>query len=354
MSTAVQDNRLAVLDHSRLRAKANSKGEGRGHISVRNLHIEFDHQGGKRAAVQDAQLDIRPGEFVCLLGPSGCGKSTLLNAMAGFVSPTRGELTIDGKGVDAPSPDRGMVFQQHSLFPWKTVRDNVAFGPLMAGASRNEACSVARTFLSLVGLAAFEDAYPGTLSGGMQQRVGLARAITSDPEVILMDEPFSALDPLIRRQLQDEFRQLTKSLGKSAVFITHDLEEAIRIGDRIAIMKDGVIIQEGTAEDIVLQPADDYVAEFVAGISRLHLVKAHSIMSPLAAHPGLDASRLPSAGPQADLDALINLMIGSGGDALAVVDNGQVLGVITQQDLLRGVQGAPALEQPAAQLERAL
>ncbi len=236
MNSAVQDNRLAVLDHSRLRAKANAKGEGRGHISVRDLHIEFDYQGGKRAAVQDAQLEIRPGEFVCLLGPSGCGKSTLLNAMAGFVNPTRGELCIDGKGVDAPSPDRGMVFQQHSLFPWKTVRDNVAFGPLMAGASRNEACSVARTFLSLVGLAAFEDAYPGTLSGGMQQRVGIARALANYPSVLLMDEPFGALDAQTRIMMQENLLEIWREFRNTVVFVTHDIDEAVFLSDRIVVM----------------------------------------------------------------------------------------------------------------------
>ncbi len=236
MNSAVQDNRLAVLDHSRLRAKTGSKGDSRGHISVRNLHIEFDHNGGKRAAVQDAQLEIRPGEFVCLLGPSGCGKSTLLNAMAGFVSPTRGELTIGGKGVDAPSPDRGMVFQQHSLFPWKTVRDNVAFGPLMAGASRNEACSVARTFLSLVGLAAFEDAYPGTLSGGMQQRVGIARALANYPSVLLMDEPFGALDAQTRIMMQENLLEIWREFKNTVVFVTHDIDEAVFLSDRIVVM----------------------------------------------------------------------------------------------------------------------
>jgi glycine betaine/proline transport system ATP-binding protein len=179
----------------------------------------------------------------------------------------------------------------------------------------------------------------------MQQRVGLARAITADPEVILMDEPFSALDPLIRRQLQDEFRQLTKELGKSAVFITHDLDEAIRIGDRIAIMKDGVIIQVGTAEEIVLNPADDYVAEFVAGISRLHLVKAQSVMTPVepfkVANPGCDIARLTKTTPEADINELIGLTMKSERDALAVVDNDTVVGIITIRDLLRGVQGIP-------------
>jgi glycine betaine/proline transport system ATP-binding protein len=182
----------------------------------------------------------------------------------------------------------------------------------------------------------------------MQQRVGLARALASDPEIILMDEPFSALDPLIRRQLQDEFRQLTKDLGKSAVFITHDLDEAIRIGDRIAIMKDGVIIQVGTAEEIILDPADDYVAEFVAGISRLHLIKAHSVMVPVdawrAERPGADAASLPGTSPEADIDELIDMTLDTQGEGIAVLNDGSVVGVVTPRSLLLGVKGAQTSE----------
>lgn len=236
MNSALQDNRLAVLDHSRLRARANSKEGGRGQVSVRNVHIEFDHNGGKRAAVQNANLEIRPGEFVCLLGPSGCGKSTLLNAIAGFVRPTRGELTIDAKAVTEPGPDRGMVFQQHSLFPWKSVRDNVAFGPLMAGASAKEASGVARTFLALVGLAAFEDAYPSTLSGGMQQRVGIARALANYPSVLLMDEPFGALDAQTRIMMQENLLEIWREFRNTVVFVTHDIDEAVFLSDRIVVM----------------------------------------------------------------------------------------------------------------------
>ncbi|WP_425930168.1 quaternary amine ABC transporter ATP-binding protein [Pseudomonas sp. NyZ201] len=320
-----------------------------------------DH--GCVVGVSNVSLKVRRGEIYCIMGLSGSGKSTLIRMFNRLIDPTSGQILIKGK--DLASLDKGalretrarhigMVFQSVALLPHRTVLENAAFGLEVRGISKAERYKVAGQALAKVGLSDWAQRYPDELSGGMQQRVGLARAITSDPEVILMDEPFSALDPLIRRQLQDEFRQLTKSLGKSAVFITHDLEEAIRIGDRIAIMKDGVIIQEGTAEDIVLNPADDYVAEFVAGISRLHLVKAHSIMSPAAAHPYLSPGLLPSAGPQADLDALINLMISSGGDALTVAEGGQVLGVITQQDLLRGVQGAPAAEHAAAQPEHAL
>jgi NitT/TauT family transport system ATP-binding protein len=235
-SSMLNDSRLAVLDHSRLRNRATQAVDGRGNISVRGVDIEFEHFGGRNVAVQQANLEIRSGEFVCLLGPSGCGKSTLLNAIAGFVNPTRGEVTLDGKAITTPSPDRGMVFQQHSLFPWKSVRDNVAFGPLMAGASRAEASSVARTFLSLVGLAAYEDAYPAMLSGGMQQRVGIARALANYPSVLLMDEPFGALDAQTRIMMQENLLEIWREFRNTVVFVTHDIDEAVFLSDRIVVM----------------------------------------------------------------------------------------------------------------------
>jgi NitT/TauT family transport system ATP-binding protein len=232
----ISDNRLAVLDHSRMRAKAGQQGGGRGNIQVQEVDIEFDTSSGCTVAVQQANLGIRSGEFVCLLGPSGCGKSTLLNAIAGFVQPTRGELKVDGKAVTEPSPDRGMVFQQHSLFPWKTVKDNVAFGPLMSGVGRSEASGVARTFLSLVGLAAFENAYPANLSGGMQQRVGIARALANYPSVLLMDEPFGALDAQTRVMMQENLLDIWREFGNTVVFVTHDIDEAVFLSDRIVVM----------------------------------------------------------------------------------------------------------------------
>lgn len=236
MNTTLHDNRVAVLDHSRLRTKVGAKTEGRGHIMINGVQIEFDTNGIKHTAVKSAQLEIKPGEFVCLLGPSGCGKSTLLNAIAGFVTPTRGELTIDGVSVTKPGPDRGMVFQQHSLFPWKTVCENVAFGPLMAGMGSTAATSVARTFLSLVGLAAFENAYPSTLSGGMQQRVGIARALANYPSVLLMDEPFGALDAQTRIMMQENLLDIWREFKNTVVFVTHDIDEAVFLSDRIVVM----------------------------------------------------------------------------------------------------------------------
>ncbi|MFJ5295698.1 glycine betaine/L-proline ABC transporter ATP-binding protein [Pseudomonas sp. NPDC088368] len=304
--------------------------------------------------VSDVSLQVRRGEIFCIMGLSGSGKSTLIRLLNKLITPSSGKVIVKGKDLSALSPAQlrevrarhiGMVFQSVALLPNRTVLENTAFGLEVQGIGKAERYQVAERALAKVGLSEWSSRYPSELSGGMQQRVGLARAITADPEIILMDEPFSALDPLIRRQLQDEFRQLTKELGKSAVFITHDLDEAIRIGDRIAIMKDGAIIQVGTAEDIVLNPADDYVAEFVAGISRLHLVKAHSVMTPVdaykAANPGCDIQRLTKTSPSADIDELIGLTMKSERDALAVVENGSVVGIITSRDLLRGVQGIP-------------
>jgi NitT/TauT family transport system ATP-binding protein len=212
------------------------KAAGKGHISVRNVDIVFDTRHGPHTAVEGAQLEIQPGEFICLLGPSGCGKSTLMNSVAGFVKATQGEILVDGQPIIGPGPDRGMVFQQHSLFPWKTVKENVAFGPLMAGASGREADSVARTFLSLVGLSGYANAYPATLSGGMQQRVGIARALANYPCVLLMDEPFGALDAQTRSMMQENLLEIWSEFQNTVLFVTHDIDEAVFLSDRIVVM----------------------------------------------------------------------------------------------------------------------
>ena len=207
-----------------------------GRISLRNVTIEFGSRTGSRRAVENASLEIRPGEFVCLLGPTGCGKSTLLNSLAGFVRPTEGSVRIDDKEVVAPGPNRGMVFQHHSLFPWKTVKRNVAFGPLMAGLDRRQSEQRARRFLDLVGLAAFENHYPHMLSGGMQQRVGIARALANYPSVLLMDEPFGALDAQTRAIMQESLLAIWSELGNTVVFVTHDVDEAVFLGSRVVVM----------------------------------------------------------------------------------------------------------------------
>ena len=302
--------------------------------------------------VANVSLTLAKGEILCVMGLSGSGKSTLVRLFNRLIEPSLGKILLRGQDVGAMKADElrrtraqhiGMVFQNVALLPHRNVLENAAFGLEVQKIDKIKRQEIARAALTKVGLADWGDRYPDELSGGMQQRVGLARALAADPEVILMDEPFSALDPLIRRQLQDEFRQVSKSLGKSSVFITHDLDEAIRIGDRIAIMKDGAVIQIGNAEEIILKPADDYVADFVAGISRLHFIKAHSVMHPVsafvAAFPTTDVEKLARTSPDAEVNELINITLREKQEGVAVVAGGAVVGIVTPRSLLQGVKG---------------
>ena len=206
----------------------------KGHVVIDRVSVVFGRGANAHAAVEETSLDITPGEFVCLLGPSGCGKSTLLNCVAGYVAPSRGTVTVDAEVITKPGPDRGMVFQQYSLFPWKTVLDNVAFGPRLAGRADGEA--IARTFLDMVGLARFAKRYPGELSGGMQQRVGIARALANYPRVLLMDEPFGALDAQTRLVMQEGLLRIWGEFGITVMFVTHDIDEALFLADRVLVM----------------------------------------------------------------------------------------------------------------------
>ena len=296
--------------------------------------------------VQAATFEVARGEIFCIMGLSGSGKSTLVRHVNRLIEPTSGSIEILGRNVGAMSASElrnvratqiGMVFQHMALMPHRSVRDNVAYPLEIRGVPKSKRWAVSDHALELVNLIGYEDRLPKELSGGMQQRVGIARALASDPEILLMDEPFSALDPLIRMQLQDQFKALVAQLKKTTLFITHDLDEAIRIGHRIAIMKDGVIVQIGTAEDIVMNPADDYVREFVQGISKLKLVKAHSIMEPLGKYDG-PTDGAPRADEGADLDQLIDHAVGSDLPVIITKD-GSDIGVVTKPRLLRGIQG---------------
>ncbi|WP_104020536.1 quaternary amine ABC transporter ATP-binding protein [Roseovarius nitratireducens] len=296
--------------------------------------------------VQGASFEVPRGEIFCIMGLSGSGKSTLVRHVNRLIEPTAGTIEILGRDVSAISENElrriraqqiGMVFQHIALMPHRSVHDNVAYPLEIRKVSKSKRWAISDHALGLVDLTGYEDRLPTELSGGMQQRVGIARALASDPEILLMDEPFSALDPLIRLQLQDQFKSLVAQLKKTTLFITHDLDEAIRIGHRIAIMKDGVIVQIGTPEDIVMNPADDYVREFVQGISKLKLVKAHSIMEPLDSHKGsLDGA--PRADEGADLDQLIDLSVDTD-QPVVITEGGTDVGVVTKPRLLRGIQG---------------
>jgi NitT/TauT family transport system ATP-binding protein len=208
----------------------------KGKVTVANFGLSYDTLEGPQEAVSDASIRVDPGEFVSIIGPSGCGKSTLLNAVAGFLKPTRGKVNVDGEPVGGPSADRGMVFQQYSLFPWKTVRENVEFGLKMKGMDRNQREKSARTLLGLAGLLSFEKQYPDSLSGGMKQRVGILRALATGPKVLLLDEPFGSLDAQTRIIMQQILTNIWQRLKTSVLFVTHDIDEAIFLSDRVYCM----------------------------------------------------------------------------------------------------------------------
>jgi len=242
---------------------------------------------GMIAAVRDATLEIPEGEIFIVMGLSGSGKSTLVRCMSRLIEPTAGEVLFEGLDLLKASPKElidirrhkmGMVFQHFALLPHMTVLGNVAFPLEVQGVDRKTREARAGEMIDLVGLGGREHYYPRELSGGQQQRVGIARSLAVEPDIWFLDEPFSALDPLIRREMQDEFLRLQKMLKKTIVFITHDFDEAIRLADHIAIMKDGAIIQIGTPEQLVMKPATDYVAEFTRGISRAKVLTAKAVM----------------------------------------------------------------------------
>jgi glycine betaine/proline transport system ATP-binding protein len=258
---------------------------------VRRLRHGADREelraDGTTAAVIDASFEVAPGEIFVVMGLSGSGKSTLLRTLNGLSAPTAGRVLFDGQDLAALSGKAlrelrarriSMVFQHFALFPHRSVLENAAYGLEVQGRPREERERRAAEALELVGLAGWEKSWPDELSGGMQQRVGLARALATDADLLLMDESFSALDPLIRRDMQDQLLELQQRLRKTIVFITHDLNEAMRLGDRVAVMRDGEIVQVGTAQDILVEPADDYVASFVQDVDRSRVLTAASIM----------------------------------------------------------------------------
>jgi len=296
--------------------------------------------------VSDVSFNINPGEIFCVMGLSGSGKSTLVRHINRLLEPTIGKILIDGQDVMALEKQElqefrnkkiGMVFQNFALMPHRSVIDNIAMPLEIRGVNKNNRYGKANEILNTVELTGWGNKYAHELSGGMQQRVGLARALAADPEILLMDEPFSALDPLIRRQLQIEFIKLSKKLKKTTVFITHDLDEAVKVGHRIAIMRDGKVIQIGTPEEIVMNPKDSYVADFVKGISRLEVVKAKSIMRPIDEYSkkyGAIPKNAIRMKEDDDLSSLIESSVSS--DKPIVISNpsGQDIGVVSQKDLL--------------------
>ena len=307
-----------------------------GRVDKDAILAEFDCVVG----VADATFSVAKGEIFCIMGLSGSGKSTILRHVNRLIEPTAGSVLVNGQDVMSLSKGDlralrahkiGMVFQHMALWPHKTIADNVAFGLEVQGADRKACRESAEEALQKVGLDGWGDRYPDELSGGMQQRVGLARALAADPDILLMDEPFSALDPLIRRELQDEFLALSEKAHKTTLFVTHDLDEAMRVGQRIAIMKDGRIDQIGTPESIVLYPETEYVARFVSSISTLKYLSASEISV-----AGEVASDAPTIGPDTPLPVLID-QLANGVDHLAVRDGPDLIGRIDRPGILAAV-----------------
>ncbi|WP_030354585.1 quaternary amine ABC transporter ATP-binding protein [Streptomyces scopuliridis] len=318
---------------------------------------------GTTAAVIDASFSVEPGQIFVVMGLSGSGKSTLLRMLNGLLDPTSGRVLFDGQDLTALSPQElrhvrstkiSMVFQHFALFPHRSVLENAGYGLEVQGVPRAEREKRAAEALELTGLGGWEASWPDELSGGMQQRVGLARALATDADLLLMDESFSALDPLIRRDMQDQLLQLQKRLKKTIVFITHDLNEAMRLGDRIAVMRDGEIVQLGSAEDILVTPANDYVASFTQDVDRSRVLTAGAIMADPETAFGVrtdggkelrTAQQVLDAAPAsvAESTPIIELFTPCSTSAIPVAvtdDTGKLVGVVPRARLL-AVLGEP-------------
>ncbi|MFF8969597.1 glycine betaine/L-proline ABC transporter ATP-binding protein [Streptomyces sp. NPDC014995] len=317
---------------------------------------ELRSRTGCTAAVRDVSFDVRRGEVFVVMGLSGSGKSTLVRCLTRLIEPTAGTIAVDGEDVRAMDRTRlrelrrhraAMVFQHFGLLPHRTVLDNVAYGLEIQGVGRSERRARAGEVVAKVGLEGMEQRRPGQLSGGQRQRVGLARALAVDPEVLLFDEPFSALDPLIRRDMQEEVVRLHREEGRTMVFITHDLNEALKLGDRIALMRDGRVVQLGTPEEIVGSPADDYVREFVRDVPREQVMTVRTAMR----HPSPEeAATGPAVSPDATVSQAIEAVARAGTPA-RVVDKGRCVGVVDSDALLGVVAGTQPGDTVAAGTE---
>ena len=299
---------------------------------------------GATVGVNNASFNVYEGEIFVIMGLSGSGKSTLVRLLNRLIEPTMGHILLDGEDIVQMNKEQlrkvrrkkiGMVFQNFALFPHKTILQNTEYGLEIQGVSKEEREAQAKESLRLVGLAGYEDQLPSQLSGGMQQRVGLARALANNPDILLMDEAFSALDPLIRRDMQDELLQLHSDMGKTIIFITHDLDEALRIGDRIALMRDGEIVQIGTPEEILMSPSNEYVERFVEDVDLSKVLTAAHIMK------RADTVQI-DRGPRVALRLMKQLRISS----IYVVDkSGRLLGAVTAQDADNATENNQSLEE---------
>jgi len=303
---------------------------------------EVLEQTGHTVGLDNVSLNIEEGEtFVCM-GLSGSGKSTLIRHLNRLIDPTAGEILIDGENVMSLNPEQlidfrrhkmSMVFQRFGLFPHKTVMQNVGYGLEMQGKSEDERDKIAMEKIEAVGLNGFENQFPNQLSGGMQQRVGLARALATNSDIMLMDEAFSALDPLIRSDMQKQLIDLQSELKKTIVFITHDLDESLRLGDHIGILNAGKLVQVGTPVDIIMNPADDYVKAFVKDVNRAKVIKAKIIMTKANETNGIDKSNLVKVNEDQFIEEFLPQIVCTNANCEVVDKSGNITGYITNKEL---------------------
>jgi glycine betaine/proline transport system ATP-binding protein len=307
---------------------------------------------GQTIGVRDVSFEVASGESFVVMGLSGSGKSTLIRCMSGLQSISAGDVVIDGTSLVGISEERlrdlrrskfAMVFQHFGLFPHRKVIDNAAYGLEVQGVSKDVRRRKAGEILSLVGLDGWADHYPDQLSGGMQQRVGLARALALDPEILFFDEPFSALDPLIRHDMQNELLRLQHEQRRTIVFITHDFDEALRLGDRVAVMKDGVFEQVGTAEQVVAKPATPYVAAFTRDVSIAKVLKVHSVMSTLSSADSTDPSATSrSVNADQSLESILPMFLTDLSPLLVLAPSGSIIGEVSGSAVAAALTGRPA------------
>jgi glycine betaine/proline transport system ATP-binding protein len=308
-------------------------------VDKQELLTEYNHVLG----LSDINLSIAEQEIYVVMGLSGSGKSTLIRHLNRLIDPTAGEVVVDGEDIVSLSrkdleafrrEKMSMVFQRFGLLPHRTVLQNVGYGLAVQGMPKSKRTDRAMQWIEQVGLEGYENHYPGQLSGGMQQRVGLARALATDSEILLMDEAFSALDPLIRTSMQDLLLELQAKLNKTIVFITHDLDEALRLADSLTILKDGFVVQAGDPQDIVMHPADEYIKSFVKDINRARVVRARAVMQPVG-----DADVLGmQVAADDNLEAVLNALQGDTNGCVGVVHEGETVGIINAQTLLDVLQ----------------
>ena len=332
--SAESDSAASVQSHDR--------GSESAPAEIAFEHVVKRYSGRERAAVQDLSFTVPPGDICVLIGPSGCGKTTALKMVNRLISITDGDITIDGQSVRSLELTQlrrriGYVFQQIGLFPHMTIESNIGVVPGLLGWSKSQARSRAKELLELVGLDPEGDLsrYPAEFSGGQQQRIGVARAMAADPPIMLMDEPFGAIDPIARDRLQNDFLRLHRQVRKTVIFVTHDIDEAIKMGDRIAIMRDGHLVQLATADELLASPADDFVASFVGedrGLKRLRVRRLRELeLDP----PSADAEAAPTVDLDTTLHFALSMMLAEGATRLKVLDDGRPVGTVSMEEITR-------------------